>query len=100
MTPSDTKEGCGYEKRAPESLDGVAVTGALSCPINRVLMVYGVGMWIKLLKNIYVRIVFVALAVFIVVWIVIDLSAGVFWGVLTGAALFFLTFNPRIKRHW
>ena len=44
--------------------------------------------------------VFVALVVFILVWNVIELSAGIFWGVATGTIIFFLTFNPKIKRDW
>ena len=78
----------------------MAVTGALSCLFNRVLMIHGAGMWNRLLKNIHIWTVVIALVVFIVVWNVMELSAGIFWGVATGTIIFFPTFNPKIKRHW
>ncbi len=58
--------------------------------------------WLKarIPKSKYVRIGTVALAVFVVVSILKGLETGAFWGVVTAAVLFVLSFDPRIGRHW
>jgi len=56
--------------------------------------------WVTILKNKYFLLVVVVITVFAVVWCTVDLQAAVFYSLLTAAVLFFLTFDPRIKRHW
>ena len=51
-------------------------------------------------KNRYVRIGVAALVVFVIVSILKGLGDGAFWGVITAVALFVLSFDPRIGRHW
>ena len=55
---------------------------------------------VSMFKNKYVRIGIVVLLVFIIVLILKGIGAAVFWAMGTGAILFFVSFDPRIKRHW
>jgi hypothetical protein len=56
--------------------------------------------WVTILRNKYFLIVVVVITVFMVVWRTVDLQAAIFYSVLTAVVLFFVTFDPRIKRHW
>jgi len=55
---------------------------------------------VRMFKNKYVRIGIVVLLVFIIALVLKGIGTAVFWATGTGAILFVLSFDPRIKRHW
>ncbi len=42
----------------------------------------------------------VVLVVFVVVLVRAGLGAALFWSALAGVVLFYLSFDPRLRRHW
>jgi small-conductance mechanosensitive channel len=55
---------------------------------------------VRMFKNKYVRIGIVVLLVSIIMFVLKGIGAAAFWAMVTGAILFFVSFDPRIKRHW
>ena len=55
---------------------------------------------VKIPGNKYIWIAVVVLVVFIVVWVTVGIVAAAFWSVAVAAVLVYLSFDPRIKRHW
>jgi len=55
---------------------------------------------VRMFKNKYLRIGIVVLLVFIIVLVLKGIGAATFWATGTGAILFIVSFDPRIKRHW
>ena len=55
---------------------------------------------VRMFKSKYLRIGIVVLLVFVIMLVWKGIGAAVFWATGTGAILFVLSFDPRIKRHW
>ena len=53
---------------------------------------------VVVLKNKYFLIIVITAIVFGVVWRLVDIPAAIFYSILTAALLFFITFDPRIKK--
>ena len=56
--------------------------------------------WAKKLRNKYFRIAIIGLVAFVVVWILKGIGMALFVLVAVVAVLIYITFDPRIKRHW
>ena len=53
---------------------------------------------IKVIKNKYFLIFLITAIVFSLVWLFVDIPAAFFYSIVTAALLFFITFDPRIKK--
>ena len=54
---------------------------------------------VTILKNKYFLIIVITAAVFGVVWRLADITAAIFYSIMTAMLLFFITFDPRIEKH-
>ena len=51
-------------------------------------------------KNKYFRIAVIALVAFVMVWVLKGIGSAAFVLLIVAVVLIYITFDPRIKRHW
>jgi len=56
--------------------------------------------WTRIARNKYSRIAVIALVPFVVVWVLKGIGYAAAVLVVAAVVLIYVTFDPRIKRHW
>lgn len=56
--------------------------------------------WTRIAKNKYFRIAVIALVAFVIVWVLKGIGSAAFVLLIVAVVLIYITFDPRIKRHW
>jgi len=56
--------------------------------------------WTRIARNKYFRIAVIALVLFVVVWVLKGIGYAAFVLLIAVVVLIYVTFDPRIKRHW
>lgn len=56
--------------------------------------------WIRIAGNKYSRIAVIALVAFVMVWVLKGIGSAAFVLLIVAVVLIYITFDPRIKRHW
>ena len=56
--------------------------------------------WTRIAKNKYFRIAVIALVAFVMVWVLKGIGSAAFVLLIVAVVLIYITFDPRIKRHW
>jgi len=54
----------------------------------------------RIAKNKYFRIAVIALVASVVVWVLKGISSAAFVLLIVAVVLIYVTYDPRIKRHW